>query len=668
MKNFVKYFCLIVFLLSAFLLMINTSNTQAALDYPFDGVIVSTDLLAVIHNAANYNTNSEIDELINGTKVKVVGKSGSLYKITYGEDKEGYVASSLVKSIAASTLTTNANGVEPYEDYCNMLVKEGFDKSYCPYLYYIHSNHPKWVFKADVNNYTLEEAAKKEEENVSLQTVNKTYWYYENNQPKINEKSAGRDYYFINSSVIASLLDPRNSLYDGIIFQFLNLEKNTDAINEDAIVAITGEKGNLRKFTNEFIKAASSLNINALHLIARSTQEGANKEGYAPTTGTYTKDTGTTNPDGKTLDGFYNFYNMGAYVEKDKGYTSSIQRGLAYAAGYIDGDSYGRPWDTAEKAVLGGGQWIGSLYVKRAQNTNYFQKYNVSNKTSTPFGHQYMTNGAAPLLESNSMFKAYTAGNLLDTDFEFLIPVYKDMPSDGYQATLKDSNSSLSSITVDDKVITGFDSSILEYNYNASTNANSVKVGAKTLVSTSTVKGTGNYNFVDNKVSVSLVVTAEDGTTTTYKVNITKVTPQENVKVTDIVSKMGVKISGDYMYGISPDTSATSLLNTVTKNKGKASIVDSSLKAKTSGSLATGDKITINGTNDSKTYTIAVRGDVNGDGAVKINDLILIQSHILGKNILKNEKVLAADINYDSNIKINDLILVQSNILGKNTL
>ena len=53
---------------------------------------------------------------------------------------------------------------------------------------------------------------------------------------------------------------------------------------------------------------------------------------------------------------------------------------------------------------------------------------------------------------------------------------------------------------------------------------------------------------------------------------------------------------------------------------------------------------------------------------VKINDLILVQSHILGKTKLTNEKLYAADVNYDSYVKINDLILVQSYILGKISL
>ena len=122
------------------------------------------------------------------------------------------------------------------------------------------------------------------------------------------------------------------------------------------------------------------------------------------------------------------------------------------------------------------------------------------------------------------------------------------------------------------------------------------------------------------------------------------------------------------MYGISPGTVVNTLVNSVTNNKGNASVVDRSGKVKTSGNLATGDKITIKGTTESKTYIISVRGDTNGDGIVKINDLILVQSHILETRKLDGDKFLAGDVNYDGVVKINDLILVQSHILEKGNL
>jgi len=106
----------------------------------------------------------------------------------------------------------------------------------------------------------------------------------------------------------------------------------------------------------------------------------------------------------------------------------------------------------------------------------------------------------------------------------------------------------------------------------------------------------------------------------------------------------------------------------VFNNKGKAKIYNASGAEKSNGALATGDKIVINGTSEASTYTIAVRGDTSGDGAIKINDLILVQSHILGTKMLSGAKLYAGDTSYDGPVKINDLILIQSHILEKGKL
>jgi hypothetical protein len=131
---------------------------------------------------------------------------------------------------------------------------------------------------------------------------------------------------------------------------------------------------------------------------------------------------------------------------------------------------------------------------------------------------------------------------------------------------------------------------------------------------------------------------------------------------------MGVKVSDNVIYGISPDTVISTLVNTVTKNKGEAEVTDANGNVKATGSYVTGDKITIIGTNERVTYTIAVRGDINGDGVVNLKDFVLIQSHILEKKIMTGVNLYAGDVNYDGKIVLADFVLVQSHILGKKYL
>lgn len=675
MKKIIKCFLILLFGIGTILLSIKLEIINAAENYPYNGMTTGDSL--VVHNKANTNSNSAVTELAFGTGVMVTGKSGNMYKITYDTNKTGYVSANYVINVDAGKRTTNVSGIETYDNYCNSLISKGFDRSYCQYLYHLHSKYPNWEFKADVLEYTLDEATAEEEGKVVLQTKNSNYW--------LNGKYIEGDYYYINQAVIASFMDPRNSLYESLIFQFLDLESSKNISNDSALKKIAGS-GNLSKYFDEFEKAAVTVSINPVHIMARSEQEGANKSNYGAITGLYTTSTGRKSAQGYSLDGYYNFYNIGSYTDSNYDYT--VQRGLAYAAGFLESNScivknsngkyeysaskcgqlsYNRPWNTPEKAIIGGAEFIANDYVRKGQDTLYYQKFNVSTYSSyTDFSHQYMTNIHAPVNEGGRIYEAYKAGNLLNSKFTFIIPVYKNMSPDVSEPVDKSSNSRLSSISIDGKAISDFDAVRVEYTYNAITSANSIKVEAKTEDSKASVSGTGTYNFTsDGTVKVTLTVTAEDGSKTVYVVDIKKVVPSESITVNDVVSKMGVKVDGSIMYGISPGTEVSTLVKTVTSNKGQASVVNSSNKSKTTGALASGDKITISGTNEKKVYTIAVRGDVNGDGAVKINDLILVQSHILNKGKLTGYKLYAGDTNYDGAVKINDLIMIQSQILGK---
>lgn len=694
MKQLVNYFLFVLCIVSTFLLTINSlTMVRAAEVYPYKGAITSATL--TVHSTPDYKDSSYVTELAYGTVVDVLEKVGdTLNKIKYDGNKVGYVSGNYLINLESITLTEDVEGVEKYEDYCNILITKGFDKSYCPYLYYLHVKYPKWTFTADKIDETLDDAALNQEGSGVLNTDNKNYW--------LNEKIVEKYYHEVKANVLASIMDPRNSLYEARIFQFLDLE-NSSKIHNDKTLATIAKDGNLANFYAEFKAAAEFNNVNAVHLMARSRQEGANTVGYSATTGLYTTNTMTENyaghrsHQGYSLDGYYNFYNIGSYQDEDYDYT--VQRGLAHAAGFfadascinVDSNdsskatysetnlksngevcgklSYQRPWNTAAKAVSGGAEFIAGDYIRVGQDNMYYQKFNVSSYTqSKKHTHQYMTNIAAPIDEATMMYKAYSTGGLLNEAFNFVIPVYKNMPESSYQPINKSSNTRLSGITIDDKNFTLFDADVVEYNYNYVTTENIFKIGAKTEHSLSKVTGTGDYTFVDGIAQVKIVVTAEDGTSTTYVINVKKVVPEEVITVNAVVSKIGVKVNGSVMYGISPDTAVSTIVNTVTKNKGEAKVTDVNGKIKSSGSFITGDKITIIGTSEEKTFSVAVRGDINGDGIVKINDLILVQSHILEKNKLDNLKFFAADVNYDGIIKINDLILVQSHILEKNNL
>ena len=112
----------------------------------------------------------------------------------------------------------------------------------------------------------------------------------------------------------------------------------------------------------------------------------------------------------------------------------AIINGLKYArdgkgANEATKTKYLIPWNTKERAITGGGIFIGSSYINIGQNNIYLQKFHVSdNNNGELFWHQYMTNVLAPYSESQIIYKGYSNSNLLDTSINFIIPIYNNMP------------------------------------------------------------------------------------------------------------------------------------------------------------------------------------------------------------------------------------------------
>ncbi len=68
------------------------------------------------------------------------------------------------------------------------------------------------------------------------------------------------------------------------------------------------------------------------------------------------------------------------------------------------------------------------------------------------------------------------------------------------------------------------------------------------------------------------------------------------------------------------------------------------------------------------TLIAVVTGDVTGDGAISVSDMLAIKSHLLKKSSLAEAFLLAADANGDGNVSISDFIQVKSHILKKSTI
>ena len=86
-------------------------------------------------------------------------------------------------------------------------------------------------------------------------------------------------------------------------------------------------------------------------------------------------------------------------------------------------------WTSRPLSIAGGGTFIKNKYINRNQNTLYLQKFDVEGSYDGLYWHQYMQNLFAAKNEASMMYEAYQKAKLtLNKDFEFIIPIYENMP------------------------------------------------------------------------------------------------------------------------------------------------------------------------------------------------------------------------------------------------
>jgi len=139
--------------------------------------------------------------------------------------------------------------------------------------------------------------------------------------------------------------------------------------------------------------------------------------------------------------------------------------------------------------------------------------------------------------------------------------------------------------------------------------------------------------------------------------------PGKNPTITS--SKYTIKNSN--ITGLSTNLKVSTFLSNISVQNGTVQLVSYDGKAKTSGVLATGDKLQLRYKDSGSiynTYNIVIYGDVNGDGAISLIDLLYIQRHLLNTSKLSGVFFTSADISKDNKITLVDLLMVQRHLLG----
>ncbi|MBR0385800.1 MAG: hypothetical protein IJI05_04550 [Erysipelotrichaceae bacterium] len=490
-----------------------------------------------------------------------------------------------------------------FEDYLN---RQGFPNSYKDQLRQLHALHPSWKFIGFNTGYDWATVVNYESRlGYSLiQSTNPVYLNVSAGSYDIYTKTFkvfdGSSWYAANKQTVGYYIDPRNFLNEVNIFMFLTLSfRETESVAAvQRLLNGTFMKGTApgtgKTYAQIFYEAGRQSHASAIYLASLARQEQGVNGSRAITGESFTYN-------GKTYSGLYNFYNIGATSGPD-----NWKKGLIYANGGERGTtlrtSYNRPWNSIEKAIVGGALWIADGYIDVGQDTVYFMKFNVT-KYST-FGHQYMTNVQAAYSQSSSMYNTYYGSGGMDQELVFTIPIYTNLPVRTELPTTY-----VLPTTPEEQAALGNANPIIEPDPEPEP-----------------VEYTGDF-------IVDLDLTASEG----YLYGF-----EPETKYSELQSKFRT---------VSPEATM------VVKGSNGQEISSGSF-------ISTGNIIEVTDDEGTSTYTIIIKGDIDFDGSITLVDLLMVKKDILDMAKLEGLARKAAMIGKETDITLNTYLAIKKHLLG----
>ncbi len=335
-----------------------------------------------------------------------------------------------------------------------------FPESYKPYLRELHLKYPKWKFEPMITGLDWQDVTEGEYGEKSLVQSSASSKIWKSHDSDDYNAADGSYVYkdggFVqaNRFAVEYFMDPRNFLTEDGIFQFELLGFSENYTVEMIEKVLKGSFMSQSKIeylsydekTKEFTtvksgetyaqviyKAGKTHNINPCYLASKILNEIGSDGSYS-VYGNHT-----------TYPGIYNFYNIGATDG-----TGAIARGLLWAkGGSTNKTTYGRPWTTPEKSIIGGAQFLAEEYIAKGQFTGYLQRFNVNPESAYPlYSHQYMTNLTGALSQGYSTYASYAALGMLDSSITFSVPVYENMGGDNHTGSVSLADATVQNGTV----------------------------------------------------------------------------------------------------------------------------------------------------------------------------------------------------------------------------
>lgn len=382
-------------------------------------------------------------------------------------------------------------------------------------------------------------------------------------------------------------------------------------------------------------------------------------------------------------EGYYNYFNMSATGANNE---EIYRNGLEEAKKCN--------WNSPYKALLGGAAKYTSRYVNNGRNTPYLLKYNVVANTSGVVSYlPYMTAVFSPESEARNSYNAFTNlgmihaadanGVISEAAFEFVIPVYRNMPDTLCAKPTGDGNPNykLSGIAVNNNQYSlgTFGVDTLSYSTVVPYDTDSVILQASVFATTSSVtiagikQGSGCTDFAQSvplnvgNNSFSIVVTAQNGMSRTYTITINRQERQTEGDYQYHFSGLTEDVANKRLTGLTIGENVETFLAThVSVTNGSAQLVNADgTSAGASDLISSGQKIQIVYQNKVvDEYTLILKGDLTGDGKINIMDIVKYKRQLLHVEDLSGISLLAGDLNGDGKINIMDYVVIKRHILN----
>ena len=614
----------------------------------------------------------------------------------------------LISSLLILMPINKVNARERTEDLSNLV---NYQEIYTA-VKELKTAHPNWTFTILYTGLNWNDVIKNETTAVhtrslvhkSLVTGNISEWVCSvcGTTPQDNGS-----WYCASDKTVSFYMDPRNWLNETYIFAFETLSFNSSAHTIDGVKSIlagtfmdtnsityidtNGATQTINKSYAQIIyDAGKKYNISPYHLAARIRQEQGGG-GSSLISGQYTytdQATGAT----YTYTGYYNYFNIAASGNSS---AEIIRNGLDHAKS--------KGWKSPELAIYGGAEFLTNGYIGQYQDSLYLQKYHVdSNSVYSVYGHQYQQNVSAPYTESIDVYDAYEELGILDSNFNFIIPVYENMPAcpqakPGRNVTLctedvvvQTSSNPLSirsgpdtSYYVKAKAPKGVKLIRIETAKEADSNGRywdrvAYNTGTQVIIgyaSREYLAVTTTEEVVNEERTVTTMCNLRNGPATT-NTRVKQILPV-GTKVT-VIDKIVYKVEGHIWFRVKLADGTQGFVSSayleqenISTEKYKiegrffvispeTTIGDLGEAVLTGDKLATGATITLG----ENTYEVSLLGDINCDGNITPADYVKIKNNIMGVTKITGATKKAADVNRDGNITPADYVKVKNYIMN----